>query len=211
MQDFFAAEFDDGAARAAPTDAIDVTRTSGRSLRVSRLPLAAVQADLAQRRRLADCLEGIQLLVPQATAAKRAVAAARRAKSPGGGGGAKSSKRKGKRKGKKGGAVGFKVGANVEFDTDGTSTTFVPAEVLKVHPGGRLYDLDPKEAWVGRQTRVPAMFLRSPKTKKELNSFNKNQQVPVFEGLSDSEDEEWKEEAEEALDREKAAAANKAK
>lgn len=201
----------DGKPPKAPTDKVDVTRMPGRTLRVTRLPLSVVKDDIDQRKRLAACLEPLQLLVPPVAAAKRA-AAVRCSKSHKNASKASSSRRKGKRKKKGGDSTAFKVGTMVEFDTDGSSKTWVQAEVLKVHPrsGGSetsLYDVDPKEAWVGRQTRVPGMFLRALTGQSQQKVDG--QGVWIFDGLSDSEDEEWNEEAEEALERERVAAKKK--
>ena len=201
-QDLFAAD----SSHKAPTDAIDVTRTPGRTLRVSRLPLDVVKADIEQRLRLAASLEALQLLVPRTTTATRASRSKRTAA---------KSKSKRKSKGKKGGEAdtvpSFQVGTVCDYDTDGQSKTWVQAEVIKVHLGGKLYDLDPKEAWVGRQTRVPAMFLRaSQKDADDDSPFGSGESAEVaFEGLTDSEDEEWQDEADDALAREKAIAAKK--
>ena len=190
-QDYFAA-FGDGEPGSVPTDKVDVTRMPGRTLRVSRLPLGLVKQDIEQRRRIAACLEPLQLLVPHAPPRKRSKT---NRHDP-----AKVKKKRGTRPNK---SSAFAVGAFVEFDTDGTSNRWVQCEIVKVHPGGKLFDIEPKEAWVGRQTRVPLIFLREmPKGSGHFNSDAAG--VWKFEGLSDSEDEEWKEDDGLALEEEAA-------
>lgn len=190
-QDFFAAF--GNAEASAPSDKIDVTRMPGRTLRVSRLPLGLVKEDIEQRRRIAACLEPLNLLVSHTPSRKRSKSHKRTS--------SKAKKKGGKRTRKSSESGEFAVGALVEFDTDGTSNRWVQCEILKAHPGGKLYDVEPKEAWVGRQTRVPVMFLRAM-PKGRSNHDSEAVGVWKFEGLSDSEDEEWEEEADLALRKE---------
>lgn len=58
---------------------------------------------------------------------------------------------------------------------------------------GYLYDVEPREAWVGRQLKCPAMFLR-PKSDGRSND-QEGVGVWKFAGLSDSEDDDWKRES----------------
>lgn len=174
---------------------VDATRLPGRTVRVVRLPLESIKADIEQRKRIAACLETLQLLVPQSTATK--LEAAKRRKKMRRSGKSMTQKQKRDSNGATEGAA-FPVGSVVEFDTDGSAKTWVQAEILKVHPCGKLFDIDPKEAWVGRQMRVPQMFLRTFDSAANDSRVRSNN-IIQFDGISDSEDEEWLEDIDEQL------------
>ena len=80
------------------------------------------------------------------------------------------------------------VGDIVEFDVDGSGARWVSAEVLKAHVDGPFFDLEPSEAWVGRQLRCPLVFMRKP----GATGAKEGEGVWKFDGLSDSEDEDWR-------------------
>ena len=81
----------------------------------------------------------------------------------------------------------FKVVSTLEYDADGTSNTWVQSEVLKVYPGGELYDIDTKGP-LGRQTCVPEMFLRNFQSNRQRQGREKGYEIMRFDGLSESED-----------------------
>jgi thiol-disulfide isomerase/thioredoxin len=142
---------------------IEVTGLPGRSVRIMRRRKAVVVAEMAAIKAVASELERLHLLIPP-------------------------SKKKVKQAIKDETKKSYSVGDVLEFDTDGTGTKWVNAEILKVHTDGETYDIEPTESWVGRQLRVPSTFLRrqgSVAVKEGLG-------VWVYDGLSDSEDEDWR-------------------
>jgi len=188
------------------TQVIGATGLPGRSLRVLRRPKTVAEREFACLKAVAVELErlGSKLLAKPAKKLKSKSSAL-----PEGQNQAKEPI--------------FKVGDTVEFDMDGTGNKWVDCEVLKVHStaasgangndskkstksnsksnksnGGMngkdyLFDIEPREAWVGRQLKCPAMFLRR---KSDDRSKNNQEGVGIwkFAGLSDSEDEDWKHE-----------------
>ena len=92
------------------------------------------------------------------------------------------------------------MGDAVEFDVDGTGSKWVDAQVLKVHArsalavanaergsgGSFAFDVEPREAWVGKQLKCPTVFLRA---RGGAKGGQEGDGVWRFAGLTDSEDE----------------------
>jgi hypothetical protein len=174
---------------------VGATGLPGRSLRLSRRPKATAEREFACLRAVAVELErlGAKLLAKPTKKKKGAAAVLRQGR-----GKAKEPQ--------------FKVGDAVEFDVDGSGNKWVDCEVLKVHPiaaqqvgtaaagtsgsggggfaKGHLFDVEPREAWVGRQLKCPEAFLR-PKGGGKSDA-KEGDGVWAFAGLTDSEDEDWK-------------------
>lgn len=151
---------------------VQATGLPGRSLRVLRRPKQVVEAEFKIFKAVAAELERLQLLKrPMGTPSS-------------GGKGARAAAARGKSKERPAHAVGDIV----EFDVDGSGTRWVAAEVLKAHVDGAFFDLEPQEAWVGRQVRCPLVFMRKP----GASSAMEGEGVWKFEGLSDSEEEDWR-------------------
>ena len=144
---------------------IETTCLPGRTLRVLRRVKATVETELKKVKAVAAELERLKLLrrPTKKAAAKAAKAAAKE-------------------------GPAFSVGDVVEFDVDGSGTKYVSAEVLKCHVDGAFFDLEPSEAWVGRQLRCPLIFMRKPGS----SSTKEGEGVWIFDGLTDSEDEDWR-------------------
>jgi hypothetical protein len=193
-----------GSGSFAKQERIEATGLPGRSVRILRRPKAMVLKEFEASAKLATELESLGLLrPPKKNNGKRkrgggkkddpiadlldgsssAARAARGSKGRGKGGGGKGGGKGGKSE-----KPAFSVGESVEFDTDGSGGRWVKSEVLKVWPNGQFFDLEPSEPWVGRQTRVPPLFLRKPGQQSNEEGVG----VWKFEGLTDSEDEDFR-------------------
>ena len=157
------------------TGIVDVTQLPGRSVRVSRIPVNYARDDLTRRQNFSAYLETLQLVSPREQ--KSRGSKKKGSKIPFNDNAGKAQKSSSK----------FQVGSNVEYDADGTSKAWVTGEVLKVYPGGKLYDIDTKGS-LDRQYRVPEIFLRKDQSEQGREA---GYGVWKFDALSDSEDEDW--------------------
>jgi thiol-disulfide isomerase/thioredoxin len=153
-------------------DVIQITGFPGRSVRIRRRPKVLVEEEFHQRQRLASLLESLQLLLPDTKQKKKEAKAEETADT-------------------------FKIDAQVESDYEGKGQ-YWPCIVRRVNDDGS-YDIEfvDQYKWVGIQRGVAAELVqRRGESAKKANGEG----VWRWEGMSDSEDDDWREDSDEEED-----------
>lgn len=146
---------------------IQITGFPGRSVRVTRKSKKAVEEEFRQRQRIASLLESMQLLIPYV-------------------------KKKKEEKAKDDNNDFFKVDALVESDYEGKGQ-YWPCVVRRINDDGT-YDLEyvDQYKYLGIQRNIPPELVQA---RGESEKKARGEGVWHWEGMSDSEDDDWREDS----------------
>lgn len=158
---------------------IQCTGLPGRTVTITRRPLDKVKAEFEVRQRVASAIEAVKLLTlptkPKKSQEEIDAAAALRA----------------------GGKIIFKVGTEVECDYEGKGE-YWPCKIVRVNDNGT-YDVEYEKShkWVGTQRSVDPEVVQA-RGKQEAKK--KGEGVWHWEGMSDSDEDDWRNDSDENVD-----------